>query len=128
MRKEPFSSRRLSRRTSVRPLCRSQLMPRPLEKDSLMNLIKLLDEKFDPKEMAIIVDEVHRSGAPTYRSIFKLNAFYRLGLSATPEREWDEIGNQEIFEYFGPSVYEYSLEDAIKDDKLSPYEYYIHVV
>jgi superfamily II DNA or RNA helicase len=77
---------------------------------------------------AIIVDEVHHSGAPEFSNVFEIKARYRLGLSATPERAWDEIGNQVIFDYFGPPVFEYDISDAIRDGVLTPYQYLLHPV
>lgn len=50
-----------------------------------------------------------------------------MGLSATPEREWDEEGNQAIFDYFGSVVYDYDISKAIRDDRLSKYYYFPHV-
>jgi superfamily II DNA or RNA helicase len=41
-----------------------------------------------------------------------------LGLSATPQRWFDSIGTQKIYDYFGGIVYEFSLEDAIT--KINP--------
>jgi len=93
-------------------------------KSEFLNLINKVNET----SIGIIVDEVHRSGAPRFRAIFNIQARYRIALSATPEREWDEEGNQAIFDYFGRVVFEYSLDDAIRDGKLSQYYYYSHIV
>lgn len=82
-----------------------------------------------PEELlGIVVDEVHHAGAPVFRNVFDISARFRIGLSATPEREWDEEGNQAIFDYFGRVVFEYSISDAIRDEVLSKYYYYPHVV
>jgi superfamily II DNA or RNA helicase len=91
-------------------------------RENFRRLISLVS----PERLAIVVDEVHHSGAPEYSDIFRVDASYRLGLSATPERDWDDEGNQRIFEYFGPEVYEYSIFDAIQADKLSRYKYFVH--
>jgi len=88
------------------------------------NLIKQLSNN----EFSIVIDEVHHSGAPKFKSVFNINSDYCIGLSATPERQWDEEGNQAIFNYFGPSVYEYTIPQAIKDDKLTEYFYYIETI
>ena len=76
----------------------------------------------------IVVDEVHHSGAPEFSNVFGIQARYRLGLSATPERAWDDIGNQAIFDYFGPPVFEYDISDAIRDGVLTEYQYLLHPV
>ena len=84
-----------------------------------------LMEKIPPNRKAIVIDEVHHSGAPELSKIFQIDCAYRIGLSATPERSWDDEGNQAIFDYFGPQVFEYSMSDAIKDGILTQYNYYI---
>ena len=72
----------------------------------------------------LIVDEVHNWGAEKIRKNYLENAKYRLGLSATPERYFDEEGTQELLEYFGGIIFEYSLKDAIRDGNLCEYFYY----
>jgi superfamily II DNA or RNA helicase len=49
---------------------------------------------------------------------------YRLGLSATIERFRDEEGTSALFNFFGSKCIEYTLEQAIKDKKLTEYKYY----
>ena len=72
----------------------------------------------------IIGDEVHNLGAGKIGKILPMRAQYRLGLSATPVRQGDEEGTQTIFDYFGESVYSFSLKQAIERNILTPYEYY----
>ena len=75
----------------------------------------------------LIADEVHNLG----RSAFITNPpeffDFRLGLSATPERQYDEVGTEELFAFFGPSVFSFSLEQAI-GKCLVEYDYFIHRV
>ncbi|MDE2716108.1 MAG: helicase-related protein, partial [Chloroflexota bacterium] len=49
----------------------------------------------------------------------------RLGLSATPERQHDPDGTEEIFAFFGDPVYDFGLDRAI-GFCLTPYNYYVH--
>ena len=74
----------------------------------------------------LIHDEVHRLGSPGNRQ--RLGGLsdgipYRLGLSATPEREYDEEGNAFVEAEIGPVLFEYPLEDAIRDRILCPFDY-----
>lgn len=72
----------------------------------------------------IVADEVHRLGSPNRRKIFTLQSGYRLGVSATPRRYGDIIGTNAILNYFGGIIEPiYSLQDAIKDEVLTPYFY-----
>jgi len=81
-----------------------------------------------PERTVVILDEVHHAGAIEYRRVFAINAKYRLGLSATPERQWDDEGNQAIFEYLGSTVFEYNIGKAIDAGILCKYDYYVHPV
>ncbi len=55
----------------------------------------------------------------------------RIGLSATPERQFDEAGNRLLMEFFGCAegyTFEYSMREAIENGALCRYYYYPHVV
>jgi superfamily II DNA or RNA helicase len=70
----------------------------------------------------LVGDEVHHMGSEHHRKALSEAYQYRLGLSATPERYYDEFGTSYLLEYFGGIVYSYTLEDAIPE-YLTPYEY-----
>lgn len=72
----------------------------------------------------LIADEVHNLGAEGVCKHLPQAISMRLGLSATPERHLDPIGTQNISNYFGEQVFEYSLERAIHEQQLAPYFYY----
>lgn len=73
--------------------------------------------------LLVIADEAHNLGSSTYRSCLPPNATYRLALSATPERWFDDEGTDALVDYFGPVVFELGLEDAIKMGALTRYLY-----
>lgn len=89
---------------------------------------RLIYDNWGLKKLCMIVDEVHRSGSETYSHVLDLHAEARLGLSATPKRQWDPIGWKRMLEFFDSIVYEYSIDQAIKDGWLSEYEYEVHFV
>jgi superfamily II DNA or RNA helicase len=75
----------------------------------------------------LIHDEVHRLGSPGSReSLAGLsnNIRFRLGLSATPEREYDHEGTEFIEDHVGPVIFSFGLADAIRRRILSPFNYY----
>ena len=81
----------------------------------------------DSVRTLFIADEAHTLGAEGFLSN-KPNFFERrLALSATPERQYDPDGTEEIFAFFGLPVYEFGLDRAI-GFCLSPYHYYVHAV
>ena len=70
-------------------------------------------------------DDAHTLGAHGFISNKPDFFERRLALSATPERQYDPDGTEEIFKFFGPLVYEFGLDRAI-GFCLTPYNYYVH--
>ena len=83
-------------------------------------------QKFQCKSL-LIGDEVHNLGSEGFISNLPQFFDYRLGLSATPVRQYDEEGTDAIFSFFGEVVYRYTLEQAI-GNCLVEYDYYVHPV
>lgn len=95
---------------------------------SKMPVLNLIDDAGGlPANSILIADEVHGAGAKIYRQILREDFRYRLGLSATPIRPYDEEGTELVLEYFGGIVYEFSLEEAIAAGILCEYEYHVYV-
>lgn len=89
----------------------------------------------EAQPMMLVVDECHRAGAPVMSRVLQSAAPYRLGLSATPEREeLDESG--EPIDYddhilgrdLGRVVYRFSLRDARQSGWLPHYEISHHAI
>jgi DNA phosphorothioation system restriction enzyme len=81
--------------------------------------------KYLPDRTLIIGDEVHNLGAKKRESSLPRNVGLRLALSATPERHYDDIGTQNIIDYFGDILQpEFTLKDAIDCGALVHYLYY----
>ncbi len=70
----------------------------------------------------VLIDEVHRAGAASYKRAIKyLKPAFLLGMTATPERT-DDFN---VFELFGYNVpYEIRLQKALEADMLAPFHYY----
>ncbi|MBT4087021.1 MAG: DEAD/DEAH box helicase family protein [Deltaproteobacteria bacterium] len=75
----------------------------------------------------LIGDEVHNLGRPSFKDEPPELYEYRLGLSATPIRQYDSEGTDFLLKYFGEIVFEYSLSEAI-GRCLVPYHYIIHPI
>lgn len=74
----------------------------------------------------IICDEVHGLGSPALVSRLKDKIKpikYRLGLSATPEREYDDAGNEFILNEIGDTIFQFDIKEAIKRGILCEFEY-----
>lgn len=84
------------------------------------------------RQMLLIADEAHNMGSG--RILDRLGGvkfLRRIGLSATPERQFDDVGNRAIMGFFGCQngyTFEYSMQDAIDNGFLCRYKYYPHLV
>lgn len=74
-------------------------------------------------DFLLIGDEAHNLGAKHTRSKLPQAANYRLALSATPYRHFDEVGTKALFDYFGDTTYRLELNRAIEMGVLAPYDY-----
>lgn len=90
-------------------------------------LLRLLDKAKDSTSLMLIGDEVHNLGSMGFQSVAPEMFKYRLGLSATFERQFDSDGTQFLLDYFGDVVFEFGLEDAI-GVCLVPFDYFVHQV
>lgn len=88
--------------------------------------------KFPKQKLLLIADEAHNMGSR--QLINRLNEIpylRRIGLSATPERQYDDSGNQKLMNFFGCTdsyTFEYSMAEAIENGALCRYYYYPHIV
>lgn len=84
------------------------------------------------KDVMIVVDECHNIGSSSFEEFLEKEELkkisLKLGLSATPDREGDQKGNEIIEKYLGNVVFQFSLEDAIKGGFLTNYKYYPYFV
>lgn len=83
----------------------------------------------------LVIDECHRAGAESFRRVLDTPAPYRLGLSATPERdELDERGepvrydDQIVARSLGRRVFAFGLKDAREAGWLPSYDIQHHGV
>ena len=87
---------------------------------------------FDRKRLLMIADECHNMGSGSLvKRLKEIPYLRRIGLSATPERQFDDEGNQKLKKFFGSEehyTYEYSMEEAIQNGVLCKYMYYPHLV
>lgn len=87
-----------------------------------------LREKVETEERIatmLISDESHTLGSISFIQNKPDFIERRLALSATPVRQYDPDGTEQIFSFFGPTVYEFGMESAI-GFCLVPYNYYVH--
>jgi len=70
----------------------------------------------------LIVDECHRAGSPLNGAAIKGNYAATLGLSATPERDYDDGFQKFMLPNLGNIIYCYDYKDALQDKVICQYE------
>ena len=95
------------------------------------NVFSVLNS-FERAKVLFIADEAHNMGSPSIlKRLSTINYLRRIGLSATPERQFDEDTNKKLYRFFGAEekfTFEYSMEEAIQKGVLCRYYYYPHLV
>lgn len=87
------------------------------------------------EDTILVADEMHALGAPKFRAALGDNYKWRLGLSATPERWFDDAGTDVLKDFFGDVVFTFGIEEALRTadpatgkSVLTPYTYHPHFV
>lgn len=78
----------------------------------------------------LMIDEAHNAGANNMKSTLLENDVYdyKLALTATPKRHFDDESTDFIYKYFEKEVYRLDLDEAIEKGFLTRYFYYPHSV
>lgn len=91
-----------------------------------------LIKKIKDKNTLFIADEAHNLGALNSLKNLPNNIIKRIGLSATPERIYDDAGSTKLYEFFNSFppkyTYKFSMREAINKGFLTPYFYYPYFV
>lgn len=83
---------------------------------------EILDSVWD--RTLVIADEMHHCGSPEFLKKLPQKSLSRLGLSATPVRDYDEIGTDRLLDFFGNIIFKFGLQEAIEQGFLTPYYYH----
>lgn len=69
----------------------------------------------------LIVDECHKAASEGFRRVFQLDTVASLGLSATPERQYDQGLDEVLIPALGPVIYKYGYPEAREDGVIVPF-------
>lgn len=69
----------------------------------------------------VIVDECHKAASEKFKSVLAIPFAASLGLSATPERPYDEGLEQVLIPALGPVIYRYDYSNALRDGVIVPF-------
>lgn len=85
-----------------------------------------------PEDTILIADEAHNMGSSSVSKLLpSIHLQKRIGLSATPNRKYDDMGNAAISDFFNdspPYIYSYTMKQALDIGWLCQYQYYPHIV
>jgi superfamily II DNA or RNA helicase/HKD family nuclease len=75
-----------------------------------------------------IADEAHNIGSTNTLKHLPRMIMQRIGLSATPERIYDDVGSEQLYQFFNSRppqyTYRYTMKQAIEDKILCHYDYF----
>ena len=96
-----------------------------ISRQKLSDLFTQLNEA-KRRKLLIVHDEAHELGSQGHRDRLAgehARFPYRLGLTATSERNYDEVGNEFITQEIGEVMFEFPLDNAIERGVLCEFDY-----
>lgn len=88
---------------------------------AVLNTAAKLAEKMRGQECFLVVDECHKAASAHFRSVLDVKSFASLGLSATPERPYDDGLQDVLVPALGPVIFTYGYADALRDGVIVPF-------
>lgn len=76
--------------------------------------LQIFNKRLNSNSNVLFVgDEVHWLGAKELRKALQDRYQYRIGLSATPSRWFDDLGTKLLLGYFNNNIFEFTIKDAL---------------
>jgi superfamily II DNA or RNA helicase len=88
---------------------------------AVLNTAATLHERGRVPPCFLVVDECHKAASEKFRAALDVPKIASLGLSATPERQYDEGLSEVLIPALGPVIFEYSYRDALRDGVIVPF-------
>lgn len=91
---------------------------------AVMNTASKLDWDLDRRtsgSLFLIVDECHKVASEKFRAVLAVPRSASLGLSATPDRPYDELLGEVLVPALGDVIYTYTYRDALRDEVIVPF-------
>lgn len=89
---------------------------------AVLNTAAKLAERMREHSCFLIVDECHKAASEQFRAALQINTVASLGLSATPERPYDEGLTHVLIPALGKVIFSYDYADALRDGVIVPFE------
>lgn len=94
---------------------------------AVLNTAAKLPERMQNVDCFLIVDECHKAASDHFRSVLGISTYASLGLSATPERPYDDGLAEVLIPALGDVIYQYDHAAALRDQAIVPFVLH-HVV
>lgn len=89
---------------------------------AVLNTAARLVERPSRVKPFLVIDECHKAASEHFRAILDVPTCATLGLSATPERQYDEGLTRVLIPALGPIIFEYDYRAALRDGVIVPFE------
>jgi superfamily II DNA or RNA helicase len=89
---------------------------------AVINTAAKLAERIANHKVFLVVDECHKAASEHFRAALSVNTSASLGLSATPERPYDEGLQDVLIPALGPVIFSYDYAAALRDGVIVPFE------
>jgi superfamily II DNA or RNA helicase len=89
---------------------------------AVLNTAAKLAQRGVKQDCFLVVDECHKAASAQFRSVLGVPTIAALGLSATPERPYDDGLSEILIPALGPVIYSYSYREALRDGVIVPFE------
>lgn len=88
---------------------------------AVLNTAAKLAKKMKEHKCFLIVDECHKAASEHFRNALQVNSIASLGLSATPERPYDQGLEDVLIPALGPVIFSYDYAAALRDGVIVPF-------
>ncbi|PTR33649.1 superfamily II DNA or RNA helicase [Luteibacter sp. OK325] len=88
---------------------------------AVLNTAAKLPTTTNAGTLMLVVDECHKAASPLFKNALEIPNNASLGLSATPERQYDDGLLDILIPKLGPIVYTYDYRDAMRDEVIVPF-------
>jgi superfamily II DNA or RNA helicase len=89
---------------------------------AVLNTAAKLPERLRDQKCFLIVDECHKAASEQFREALQVHSIASLGLSATPERPYDEGLQDVLIPALGSVIFTYDYAAALRDGVIVPFE------
>jgi superfamily II DNA or RNA helicase len=88
---------------------------------AVINTAAKLAQRMRELSCFLVVDECHKAASEHFRSVLGIRTYAALGLSATPERPYDDGLAEVLVPALGDVIYKYDYTSAIRDKVVVPF-------